>query len=136
MKRCIRRVCAVLAVLAGTLPAPAACFHNGQWLMIGWKALNRMEKTPPLRITEDDRLDATEYKGYVMGVADTQNEQAYQLPAGLTSRQVMDTVGRYAERNPEQWDGPAPELIVRALKQSYPLPPKPVILAPPPAPAK
>ena len=133
MKQHIRWICAALALLASGVAAPAASFHNGQWLMIGWKAYLRMEKTATLRIPEDDRLDATEYKGYIMGVADSKNEQAYLLPAGLTSRQVMETVGHYAERNPEQWEGPAPELVVRALKEAYPLPRKPAAPAEAPA---
>lgn len=76
----------------------------------------------------DQRGDAT-YKigvttGYVMGVADSVAGILQCYPASATVMQTKQIVYNYMKSHPESWNKSADQIIIDALKRTWPCPTK------------
>jgi hypothetical protein len=60
------------------------------------------------------------FRGYVSGVVDTGNDVLFCTPDGVTRGQYTAVVAKYIKEHPEQWNQPASELVISAMKQAFP----------------
>lgn len=67
-----------------------------------------------------DQVKIREYSAYILGVCDA-TDILYNLPAQATKGQVISVVSNYLKNHPEQWGESAVVLVVRALKEAFPL---------------
>jgi len=59
------------------------------------------------------------FLGYVTGVIDTLGD-ALCLPDDVSNRQVTAIAAKYLNGHPEQWNQPAPQLVMRAMRAAFP----------------
>ncbi len=62
--------------------------------------------------------------GYVMGVADTVDGIVHCIPATATVKQTKQVVFNYMKNHPESWNKSATQVIVSALRSTWPCPKK------------
>lgn len=67
-----------------------------------------------------DFVKVREYSAYILGVCDA-TVRLYSLPTNATKGQIIAVVSQYLKNHPEKWSDPAADLVVRALKEAFPL---------------
>jgi len=60
------------------------------------------------------------YSGYVAGIADAFGELLFDIPAGVNLKQIKAIVSKYIDDNPTEWNKPAKEIVINALKKAFP----------------
>ncbi len=98
----------------------AAGIGSGQWLHDAWTEYERSTAGagPTSRAPGDILKTAIEsglFVGFVVGVSSAVNDGSIQLleiPASVTTQQVLTIVGRYLDDHPEKWSLPA-QILVR-----------------------
>jgi hypothetical protein len=89
---------------------------SSQDLVKGWKAFQRVQAG---QASPADQLDASMYRGYVLGIADA---ASYYLSHSdqVTVEEACYVVGNYLDRHPERWHGPAIYRVVEAMTEALP----------------
>lgn len=65
-------------------------------------------------------VDVSMFRGYVAGVQDVFNGEAFCVPADVPLSQASAVVKKYLADNPRLWNDPAKLLVIKALKHAYP----------------
>ena len=69
----------------------------------------------------DDLTDAWEARAFLDGVVDTLEEHSMLCNSnGLTAAQLRAVANKYLNEHPENWNGPAANLVESALRQAFP----------------
>ena len=76
------------------------------------------------QLTAEAISDATQFTGYVLGVADTVTDVDKPVVClkGTSKYQVSAVVSKYYDQHPEQWRLPAHVLVWSALMDAFPCP--------------
>ena len=61
------------------------------------------------------------YSGYIAAVCDSSTHILFSIPEGATLGQACDVVGKWLDGHPEEWNKPAQQLVIKALKEAFPL---------------
>jgi hypothetical protein len=96
-------------------PVADAEFYSGQKLVEDWKAYKAMAKPKPLKSPKLLQGMAY-YMGYVVGVVDSYYDVIF-FPPGVSVEQLFKAVGGYLDEHPEQWNEPAIDLVLQAVKE-------------------
>jgi hypothetical protein len=68
-----------------------------------------------------DYSDAWAFRGYVIGVHDTVGHFGlYCAPGNLGERQIASIVASFMENNPASWSNPGSDIVIAAMKESFP----------------
>ena len=70
----------------------------------------------------EDYHGAARLIGYVLGVVDSLDGNAFCIPDNVLAKQHTAIVKKYLQENPDQWNQPARRLIVSALASPFPCP--------------
>ncbi len=92
-------------------------FKSGNGLLSSWREYSKATLGQPYSANDDGF-----YTGYVAGVCDSKMHILFEIPEGATIGQACDVVGRWLDRHPEEWNKPAEQLVINALKEAFPLP--------------
>lgn len=65
-------------------------------------------------------IDVSMFRGYVAGVQDSFNGEAFCVPENVQLSQASAVVKKYLAENPRLWNEPAKLLVIKALKHAYP----------------
>ena len=74
----------------------------------------------PTKLTTIQMMGGLYASGYVLGVADSFNNDVICIPAGVSKQEIFAVVGKYLNEHPSGWHNPAPVEISVALHISYP----------------
>lgn len=113
--RCIS-VMFMLMLLTSTHSQAWAAFYTGADLI---PPMQEAEKADA-NAGEVDWVKVQEYHAYLYGVFDA-TEFLYNVPANANIRQISTVVSKYLKSHPKEWSKPAALLVVRALKEAFPL---------------
>jgi hypothetical protein len=79
----------------------------------------RVEEKAEAKASVVDFVDVYEHSAYILGVYDT-SSVLYNIPGGVNAAQIIAVVSKYLKNHPEEWNKPAAELVVKALKEAFP----------------
>jgi len=107
----------LVVIVFGLLITPVADaeFYQGQMLVEDWKAYKAMSKPKPLKSPKLLQGRA-HYMGYVVGVIDSNYDLIF-FPPDVTLEQLFNAVGKHLEAHPDEWQEPAVNLVLQALKE-------------------
>ena len=103
-------------VAEAEVPSP---FMDGKELKEGLEAADSSWSS----LLSDRTLDSGFALGFVVGVADVLNEEAFCLPAGVSRRRLAGIVLEYLREKPQDLDGRASHLAIAALHGAFPCKP-------------
>ncbi len=106
----------VFMLLTFTHSQAWAAFYTGGDLI---SPMEEVEKADA-NASEVDWVKVQEYYAYLYGVCDA-TEFLYNLPASVNIRQIGAVVSKYFKNHRKEWSKPAALLVVRALKEAFPL---------------
>jgi hypothetical protein len=106
----------IFMLLAFTHSQALAGFYSGNDLI---PLMQENEKTDA-HGSGVDWNKAYEYNTYVIGVYDA-TEYQYTIPASANRRQIVAVVAKYLKNHPEEWGDPAAILVIKALREAFPL---------------
>ncbi len=112
----------ILIIIALSLPAwqgAHAEFKTGNELVTTWREYAKASAGNPYNDNDEGF-----YTGYVAGVCDANMHVNIIIPEGATIGQACDVVGRWLETHPEELNKPAKQLVIKALKEAFPMPKK------------
>jgi hypothetical protein len=77
---------------------------------------------PNINFTADPEgfYEAPHFMGYVDGVVDTATGRILCFPSSVTGAQIYSIVSKYLRDHPEEWNQQADELVIRALRATFP----------------
>lgn len=107
---------APLLVAEGQVPSP---FMDGEELKEGLEAWDSSWGS----LFSDRTLDSGIAFGFVVGVADALDKEAFCLPAGLTRTRLKDVVLQHLSEHPDPGDRRASHLTIAALEAAFPCKP-------------
>jgi hypothetical protein len=67
-----------------------------------------------------DYVLSGEFRAYIHGVCDA-TRYTYNIPDSVTLGQLVAVVSKYLKNHPEEWNDPAVVLVIKALKETFPL---------------
>ncbi|MEI8033139.1 MAG: Rap1a/Tai family immunity protein [Chlorobiaceae bacterium] len=91
-------------------------FKSGNGLVSSWREYSRATAGQPHNANDDGF-----FTGYVAGVCDAKMHTLFEIPEGATIGQACDVVGQWLDRHPEEWNKPARQLVIKALKEAFPM---------------
>ena len=106
--------------LAAMNSAAVAQFNTGNDLI---KLAQASDRVSERRATDEDRLDASLYLGYLQGVFDANKRILACTPDEFTGRQLKGIVTAYLKANPALWNLSGDFLVVRAVATAFPCQP-------------
>ena len=112
----MKQILLLLAASLFTFQSARADFKNGNELVDTWRQYARSNSGKPFNENDDGF-----YTGYVAGVCDAEARTLFRVPEGATIGQACDVVGLWLEKHPEEWNKPAKQLVVKALKEAFPI---------------
>ena len=87
-----------------------------QDLVKGWKAFQRKQAGQASAV---DKADASMYIGYIYGIADVASYSRSDS-SQVTVKEACYAAGKYLDKYPERWHGPAIFLVVEAMTYAVP----------------
>lgn len=103
-------------VAEAQVPSP---FMDGEELLEGLEAWESSWRS----LLSDRTLDSAVAFGFVVGVADALDEEAFCLPRGVTRTRIKDVVLQYLREQPDAGDRRASRLTIDALQAAFPCEP-------------
>jgi hypothetical protein len=114
--RCIS-VLFMFMLLAFIHSQALAGFFTGNDLVV---LIPEYEKAEAKASDVEDWGKAWLYSGYVSGVYDA-TQDLYNIPVSPSRRQINAVVTKYLKNHPEKWSESAANLVIKALKEAFPL---------------
>ena len=112
----MRKILIVIAVSLFTFQSAHAEFKTGNGLVKVWLEYAKANAGNPYNDNDDGF-----YTGYVAGICDANMHTQLTVPEGATIGQACDVVGKWLDKHPEEWNKPARQLVIKALKEAFPL---------------
>jgi hypothetical protein len=95
----------------------SAGFIDGQMLK---EMLNARSRVDQGNFRSTDFQAASRASGYVMGVVDAVESIMICPGAGITAGQLTAMVAKYLEENPDKWSQSGDQIVVNALRPTFP----------------
>ena len=105
----------IVLCLLSFQPAQAE-FKTGNGLVTAWREYQKSSAGKPYNANDDGF-----YTGYIAGLCDSSMHSLFSIPEGATLGQACDVVGKWLDRHPEEWNRPAHQLVIKALKEAFPI---------------
>lgn len=74
----------------------------------------------PTKLSAVEMMGSLYAGGYTLGVADSENNDLFCIPAGVSKQEIFAVVEKFLNEHPDGWHQPAPVEISVALRLSYP----------------
>ncbi len=115
-----RWMVSVLAVSVLAVVSNFASAMSGFELKQKADAYERISTSFDYAKSPTDTLDFAFFMGYVDGVADAAEGRSICFPKDVVKGQVVSMVSKYLREHPEEWNNSGEELVVRALRPTFP----------------
>lgn len=106
----------IIFILTPLVHAGGAYFYDGNKLVQHMKEWEKGEEHDK----DGSFFQSGTYLGYVIGVFDA-STYLFGPTVNVTAGQICAIVAKYLKANPEKWNEPASDLIIKALKEAFPL---------------
>ncbi len=113
----MKKILFAITICLLTFQTAHAEFKTGNGLVTLWREYERCSAGQPFNPNDDGF-----YTGYVAGVCDANMLIRFNIPEGVTIGQVCDITGKWLDKHPEKWNKPAHQLVIQAVKESFPMP--------------
>jgi hypothetical protein len=112
----MKKILLVVTLCLLSFQTAQAEFKTGNGLVATWREYQK-SCTGKIYNPNDDGF----YTGYIAAVCDSSTHILFSIPEGATLGQACDVVGKWLDGHPEEWNKPAQQLVVKALKEAFPL---------------
>ncbi len=112
----MKKILILLAAALFSFQSAHADFKTGNGLVATWREYARSIAGKSYNENDDGF-----YTGYVAGICDAHTHLLFTIPEGATIGQACDVVGLWLEKHPEEWNKPAKQLVIKALKEAFPI---------------
>ena len=112
----MKKILIVIALSTLIFQSAHAEFKTGNGLVTVWREYAKANAGNSYNDNDDGF-----YTGYVAGICDANMRTLFHIPEGATIGQACDVVGKWLDRHPEEWNKPAKQLVVQALKEAFPV---------------